>query len=55
LLATIAVGVFCQMQILDLQNRPTAIVASNDDMASGVLWVAQQRRLELPGISPCRI
>jgi LacI family transcriptional regulator len=36
-------------QILDLQNRPTAIVASNDDMASGVVWVAQQRRLELPG------
>jgi LacI family transcriptional regulator len=35
--------------ILDLRNRPTAIVASNDDMASGVLWAAQQRRLELPG------
>ena len=26
-----------------------AIVASNDDMAAGVVWVAQQRRLELPG------
>jgi LacI family transcriptional regulator len=36
-------------QILDLQNRPTAIVASNDDMASGVVWVAQQRRMEIPG------
>ena len=36
-------------QILDLQNRPTAIVPSNDDMASGVVWVAHQRRLELPG------
>jgi len=40
---------FAAKQILDLQNRPTAIVASNDDMASGVVWVAQQRRLELPG------
>jgi len=42
-------GRVAAQQILDLQNRPTAIVASNDDMASGVLWAAQQRRLELPG------
>src|ERR1700730_415159 len=42
-------GSVAAKQILDLQNRPTAIVASNDDMASGVVWVAQQRRLELPG------
>ena len=35
-------------QLLDLANRPTAIVASNDEMAAGVLWVAQQRGLKLP-------
>jgi LacI family transcriptional regulator len=42
-------GRVAAQQILDLRNRPTAIVASNDDMAAGVVWVAQQRRLELPG------
>ena len=35
-------------QLLDLRNRPTAIIASNDDMAAGTLWMAQQRGLKLP-------
>jgi len=35
-------------QLLDLTNRPTAIVASNDEMAAGALWMAQQRGLKLP-------
>lgn len=33
---------------LGLQNRPTAVFASNDDMAAGVLAVAHDRGLELP-------
>ena len=35
--------------LLDLQNPPTAIFASNDDMAAGVLTVAHRRGLSLPG------
>jgi LacI family transcriptional regulator len=35
-------------QLLDLRNKPTAIIASNDDMAAGTLWMAQQRGLKLP-------
>ena len=35
-------------QLLDLTTRPTAIVASNDEMAAGALWMAQQRGLRLP-------
>ena len=35
-------------QLLDLRRRPTAIIASNDDMAAGALWMAQQRGLRLP-------
>lgn len=33
---------------LDLANPPTAIFASNDDMAAGVLAVAHDRGIELP-------
>jgi DNA-binding LacI/PurR family transcriptional regulator len=39
-------------QILDLQNRPTAIVASNDDMASGVVWWRSSGGWSFPAISP---
>ena len=35
-------------QLLDLKNKPTAIIASNDDMAAATLWMAQQRGLKLP-------
>lgn len=35
--------------LLDLQRPPTAIFASNDDMAAGILTVAHRRGLTLPG------
>lgn len=35
--------------LLDLPDRPTAIFASNDDMAAGVLAVAHDRGIDLPG------
>lgn len=35
--------------LLDLPERPTAIFASNDDMAAGVLAVAHDRGIDLPG------
>ena len=34
--------------LLDLPNRPTAIFASNDDMAAGVLAVAHDRGINVP-------
>lgn len=34
--------------LLDLANRPTAIFASNDDMAAGVLAVAHDRGINVP-------
>ncbi|WP_404417021.1 substrate-binding domain-containing protein [Brevundimonas vesicularis] len=33
---------------LDLAEPPSAIIASNDDMAAGVLWVANQRGMTVP-------
>ncbi|WP_420469866.1 LacI family DNA-binding transcriptional regulator [Brevundimonas sp. FT23042] len=33
---------------LDLAEPPSAIIASNDDMAAGVLWVANQRGVSVP-------
>lgn len=36
-------------RILNLPNPPTAILASNDDMAAGVLAAAHRRGLEVPG------
>ncbi len=36
-------------KLLDLKNPPTAIFASNDDMAAGVLAVAHRRSLDVPG------
>jgi LacI family transcriptional regulator len=41
-------GRLAAIRLLDLTNRPTAIVASNDEMAAGALWMAQQRGLNLP-------
>jgi LacI family transcriptional regulator len=36
-------------QLLDLPARPTAIFASNDDMAAGCVAAAQRRHLDVPG------
>jgi LacI family transcriptional regulator len=41
-------GLRATERLLDFAERPTAIVASNDEMAAGALWVAQQRGLDLP-------
>jgi LacI family transcriptional regulator len=35
--------------LLDVQNPPTAIFASNDDMAAGVMTVAHRRGIAIPG------
>ena len=35
--------------LLDLPSRPSAIFASNDDMAAGVLAAAHDRNIDLPG------
>jgi LacI family transcriptional regulator len=35
--------------LLGLSNRPTAIFASNDDMAAGILAVAHRLQLDIPG------
>lgn len=35
-------------QLLDLENRPTAIMASNDDMAAGAIAAAHHRNIEVP-------
>jgi LacI family transcriptional regulator len=41
-------GVHAARAFLDMNARPSAIFASNDDMAAGVLAVAHDRGLELP-------
>ncbi len=41
-------GVAATEQFLSLGNPPTAIFASNDDMASGVLAVAHRRGMQVP-------
>jgi LacI family transcriptional regulator len=41
-------------QLLDLDDRPTAIFAANDDMAAAVVAVAHRRGLDVPGdLSVC--
>lgn len=42
-------GVRAAQGLLDLPEPPTAIFASNDDMAAGVLAVAHDRNMDLPG------
>jgi LacI family transcriptional regulator len=42
-------GVLAGGQFLDLPQPPTAIFAANDDMAAGVLAVAHDRGIDLPG------
>ena len=41
-------GVACAQRMLDVASPPTAIFASNDDMAAAVISVAHQRGLDLP-------
>jgi LacI family transcriptional regulator len=41
-------GVACAQRLLSLANPPTAIFASNDDMAAAVISVAHKMGLELP-------
>ncbi len=43
-----ASGAAAAEQLLDLPEPPTAIFASNDDMAAGVLAVAHRREIEVP-------
>jgi LacI family transcriptional regulator len=42
-------GVDCGRRLLDCTTPPTAIFASNDDMAAGVLIAAHERRVRIPG------
>jgi LacI family transcriptional regulator len=41
-------GVACAQRLLDVKSPPTAIFASNDDMAAAVISVAHKMGLELP-------
>lgn len=41
-------------KLLSLQNPPTAIIASNDDMAAGVIGMAHRYHIDVPGdLSVC--
>jgi LacI family transcriptional regulator len=42
-------GIECGRQLLHRHDRPSAIFASNDDMAAGVLHVAQEMGIDVPG------
>jgi LacI family transcriptional regulator len=42
-------GVRAGRYFLDMEEPPTAVFAANDDMAAGVLAVAHERGLDLPG------
>ncbi len=35
-------------RLLDLSPRPTAIFASNDEMAAGVVFAARERGIDVP-------
>ena len=41
-------GISAAEKLLDLSPRPTAIFASNDEMAAGVIHAARQRGLDVP-------
>ena len=45
---TTETGMTCAQQLLSMENPPTAIFASNDQMAMGVFQVAQERGLRIP-------
>lgn len=49
-----ASGVAAARQLFTLQQPPTAVFAGNDDMASGVIWAANERGLSVPrDVSVC--
>ena len=41
-------GVTAADRLLDLSPRPTAIFASNDEMAAGVVYAARERGIDVP-------
>jgi LacI family transcriptional regulator len=45
---TTETGIRCSRELLALENRPTAIFASNDQMAMGVFQVAQEMGMRIP-------
>jgi LacI family transcriptional regulator len=45
---TFETGVTAAHQLLDLSPRPTAIFASNDEMAAGVIFAARERGVGVP-------
>jgi len=45
---TTETGISCSRMLLSLPNRPTAIFASNDQMAMGVFQVAEEMGLRIP-------
>jgi len=45
---SIASGVACAEELLDLPKPPTAIFAANDDMAAGVIQAANRRGIQIP-------
>jgi LacI family transcriptional regulator len=42
-------GIRCMEELLSLRRRPTAVFASNDDMAAGAMQVAHRRGYAIPG------
>lgn len=42
-------GIDCGVQLLRNRPRPTAVFCANDHMAAGVMKVAHERRLDIPG------
>ncbi|MFC5524726.1 LacI family DNA-binding transcriptional regulator [Rhodanobacter ginsengisoli] len=45
---TFSSGVAAARQLFALAERPTAVFAANDDMATGVMWAANERGLKVP-------
>lgn len=45
---TYKTGLECAEQLLSLTNRPTAIFASNDDMAAAVISIAKKYSIDVP-------
>ena len=42
-------GYRAAMELLQMDNRPTAIYAMNDELAMGVIWAARQCGISVPG------